>query len=48
MHQALKMLHEGSLDLKKLITDRFKLKNAPNAFETAESSKTAIKTMIVA
>ena len=48
MHQALKMLHEGSLDLRKLITDRFKLKDAPNAFETAESSKTAIKTMIVA
>lgn len=48
MHQALKMLHEGSLDLKKLITDRFKLKIAPTAFETAESSKTAIKTMIVA
>ncbi len=48
MHEALRMLHEGSLDLKKLITDRFKLRIAPTAFETAESSKTAIKTMIVA
>lgn len=48
MHHALKLLHEGSLDLKKLTTDRFKLENAAKAFETAESSKTAIKTMIVA
>ncbi len=48
MHQALRMLHDGSLDLRSLITDRFKLKDAPLAFEAAESSKTAIKTMIVA
>ncbi len=48
MHQALTMLHHGSLDLKTLITDRFKLKNAAEAFGTAESPRTAIKTMIVA
>ena len=48
MHEALRLFREGSLDLKKLITDRFKVENASRAFETAESSKTAIKTMIVA
>ena len=48
LHRVLTMLHERSLDLNTLITDRFKLKNADEAFRTAESSRIAIKTMIVA
>ncbi len=48
MHRAIETIDEGSLELASLITDRFKLADAPGALESAKSSKTAVKTMIVA
>ena len=48
MHQAVKLAAEKVLDLKGLITDRFKLRDAAGAFDHARTSKTAIKTIVVA
>ncbi len=48
MHHAIEAVVEGSVDLGSMITNRFKLRNAIEALETAKSSKTAVKTMIVA
>ena len=47
MEEAIRLASEKTLDLKSLISDRFKLKDAEKAMEFAKTSKVAIKTMIV-
>jgi L-iditol 2-dehydrogenase len=48
MHEAIRLVSEKKLDLRSLISDRFKLKEADRALEHAQSSKTAIKTIVIA
>ena len=48
IEEAIRLVSEKRLDLKSLISDRFKLKDTQKAMQFAKSSKTAIKTMIVA
>lgn len=44
--EAIRLVSEKRIDLKNLVSDRFKLRDAVKAMETARSSKTAIKTII--
>jgi L-iditol 2-dehydrogenase len=46
--EAVRLVSEKRLDLKAMVSDRFKLKEAETAMEFAKTSKTAIKTMVVA
>ena len=48
MHEAIRLVCEKKLDLQALLSDRFKLKEADRALEHARSSKTAIKTIVIA
>lgn len=45
--EAVKLVSEKRLDLKTLVSDRFKLRDAQKAVEHAKTSKTAIKTIIL-
>jgi threonine dehydrogenase-like Zn-dependent dehydrogenase len=47
LEEAVKLVSDKRLDLKSLVSDRFKLKDAENAMEFARTSKTAIKTIII-
>ncbi|HEV2119315.1 MAG TPA: zinc-binding dehydrogenase [Candidatus Bathyarchaeia archaeon] len=47
IHRALEFLSNGEIDLLSMVTDRFALRDAPNALEHARASKTAVKTIIV-
>jgi len=44
--EAIRLVSEKRLDLKSLVSDRFKLRDAEKAMESARTSKTAIKTII--
>ena len=46
MHEAIKLVSQRRLNLKSLISDRFKLREADKGLEHARSSKTAIKTIV--
>jgi L-iditol 2-dehydrogenase len=46
--EAVRLVSERRLDLKSLVSDRFKLRDAEKAMEFAKTSKTAIKTMVLA
>ena len=46
MHEAIRLVKEKALDLQRLITDRFTLREADKSLEHASSSKTAIKTLV--
>lgn len=46
LEQAIKLVSERRLDLKSLISDRFKLVDIERAMEFAKKSKTAIKTIV--
>jgi L-iditol 2-dehydrogenase len=48
MHEAIRLVVEKLIDLKSLITDRFKLRDADRAFIHARTSKAAIKTIVEA
>ena len=47
LEKAINLVSENALDLKGLISDRFKLMDVERAMEFAKKSKTAIKTMVV-
>src|SRR3989475_227933 len=47
MEEAIRLVSEKRLDLKSLTSDRFKLRDAEKAIESAGTSKTAIKTIIL-
>src|SRR2546426_1482520 len=47
MEEAIRLVSEKRLDLKSLTSDRFKLRDAEKAMESARTSKTAIKTIIL-
>ena len=47
MEEAMQLVSEKRLDLKSLISDRFKLGDSEKAMEFAKTSKTAIKTIVV-
>src|SRR5207237_563711 len=47
MEEAIRLFSEKRLDLKSLITDRFKIRDAEKAMEFAKTSKTSIKTIIL-
>jgi L-iditol 2-dehydrogenase len=47
MGEAIRFVSERRLDLKSLISDRFKLRDAEKAMEFAKTSETAIKTIVV-
>ena len=47
MEEAIRLVSEKRLDLKSLITDRFKIRDAEKAMEFAKTSKTSIKTIIL-
>ena len=47
MEEAIRLVSEKRLDLKSLITDRFKIRGAEKAMAFAKTSKTAIKTIIL-
>ena len=47
MEESIRLVSEKKLDLKGLISDRFKLRDAEKAMEFAKTSKTAIKTIIL-
>jgi L-iditol 2-dehydrogenase len=48
LEEAVRLVSEKRLDLKSLVSDRFKLIDGEKAMEFARTSKTAIKTMVVA
>lgn len=48
MREAIKLVEDNSINLASLISDRFKLRDSDKALEYARTSKTAIKTMIIA
>ena len=48
MHEAIRLVSEKRIDLRSLISDRFNLKEAAKGLEHAKTSRTAIKTMIMA
>jgi L-iditol 2-dehydrogenase len=48
LEEAIRLVSEKLLDLKSLVSDRFKLRDGEKAMEFARTSKTAIKTMVVA
>jgi L-iditol 2-dehydrogenase len=45
--EAVRLVSEKRLDLKSMVSDRFKLRDAEKAMELAKTSKTAIKTIVV-
>jgi len=45
--EAIRLVSEKRLDLKSMVSDRFKLRDAEKAMEFAKTSKTAIKTIII-
>ena len=45
--EAVMLVSEKRLDLKSMVSDRFKLRDAEKAMEFAKTSKTAIKTIVV-
>jgi len=45
--EAVRLVSEKKLDLKSMVSDRFKLRDAERAMELAKTSKTAIKTIVV-
>jgi L-iditol 2-dehydrogenase len=47
LKEAIKLVSEKRLDLKSLVSDRFKLRDAEKAMESAKTSKTSIKTIIL-
>src|SRR6266704_3314941 len=47
MEEAIRLVREKSIDLKSLISDHFKLRDAEKALELAKTSKTAIKTIVI-
>jgi len=47
MEEAIRLVSKKELDLKSLISNRFKLRRSEKAMEFAKTSKTAIKTIIV-
>src|SRR2546427_228299 len=47
MEEAIRLVREDRVEVKSLISDHFKLRDAEKALEFAKTSKTAIKTMIV-
>ncbi len=47
IYEAIRLVAEKNLDLKILISDRFKLRDSERAMEFAKTSKTAIKTIII-
>ena len=47
IHAALALLIKGEIDLRSMITDRYVLRDAPEAIEHARTSRTAVKTVIV-
>jgi L-iditol 2-dehydrogenase len=47
LEEAIELVSKKRLDLKTLISDRFKLKDAEKAMESAKTSKTSIKTVIL-
>ena len=47
LEEAVKLASEKRIDLKNLVSDRFKLRDAQKAMESARTSKTAIKTVIL-
>lgn len=47
IHETLQLVRSRKLDLKGLITDRFTLQEAVQAFESARTSRTSLKTIIV-
>jgi len=47
MEEAVRLVSEKRLELKSLTSDRFKLRDAEKAMESARTSKTAIKTIIL-
>jgi L-iditol 2-dehydrogenase len=47
LEEAIGLVSQKRLDLRSLISDRFKLRDAEKAMEFAKTSKTAIKTMVV-
>jgi len=47
IHEALKLVSDGKIDLASLITHRFQLKEAVEALKFAASSQSAVKTLIV-
>ena len=47
MEEAIRLVRQKSIDLKSLISDHFKLRDAEKALEFAKTSKTAIKTIVV-
>jgi L-iditol 2-dehydrogenase len=48
LEEAIRLVSEKRLDLKSLVSDRFKLRDAEKAMEFAKTSKTAVKTMVLA
>ncbi len=48
MHEAIRLVKDRTLNLRGLVTERFHLREADKALEYARSSKTAIKTLVVA
>jgi len=47
IHRALDLLARRDIDLSSMVTNRFALRDAPNAIEQARTSQTAIKTLIL-
>ncbi|OLD14095.1 MAG: hypothetical protein AUI97_02630 [Crenarchaeota archaeon 13_1_40CM_3_52_17] len=47
IHRALDLLARRDIDLSSMVTNRFALRDAPNAIEHARTSQTAIKTLIL-
>jgi L-iditol 2-dehydrogenase len=45
--EAVRLVSEKRLDLKSMVSDRFKLRDAEKAMELAKTSKTAIKTIVI-
>jgi L-iditol 2-dehydrogenase len=47
LEEAIRLVREKKLDLKSLVSDRFKLKDAEKAMEFAKTSRTAVKTIVL-
>ena len=48
MHEAIRLISQKRINVRALISDRFKLKEADRALDQTRASKTAIKTIITA
>ncbi len=48
MHEAIRLILTKRIDVRSLISDKFRLKEADKALEHAKASKTAIKTVVTA